>query len=887
MLFNQSVNAPGFCRNLDGHGPVNFGSDRMEFPPDRPWAKLSPRHAPSTWHPLTDHCHDVAAVFQALLSLPTIRHRLATLAGRETLPEGWATRLTVLAFLHDFGKANRRFQERRGGHIEEAVPLVLTDLCVDAGLDALDAWASGPEESIRMLGTILAHHGQVPELSESCAERWLKAWAAGDDYQPLAVVAGLVDEARRSWPEAFAAGVEPLPSGAPFWHQVLGLLQLADWLGSDDAADAFPFSEAGGPDRRGFASERARALLRRVGFDVAPFRASPTTPDFSAVSPYRPSEIQRAVGEAPGPIVVMESETGSGKTEAALYRFARLFMAGRVDGLYLALPTRVAASQMVSRVQQAVERMFPDPAARPVVVRALPGDAGADGVGLRRLPGFEVEWNDNPDEAERRRRWAAEGPKRFLAAPIAVGTIDQALLGAVRVRHAQMRSASLSRSLLVVDEVHASDVYMTQLLRNLLAQHLGGGGEALLLSATLGAEARTGLMLGHVVSRQELKRRRPSYEEASAAPYPCVAVVKDGRIDLRRYSSRRTEDGDAEKRVTVLPSPSIADPDAVAMMALEAARAGARVLVIRNTVRDAIATRRALEAAAPGDPVQFTVNGVPTLHHGRFARDDRRRLDAEIERHLGREAPRKGGLVVVGTQTLEISLDCDADLLITDLAPVDVLLQRIGRLHRHRRDRPGGFERPLCHVLMPADFEPALATVRRERMTGPHGFGSVYDDLLALEATRALIGFGAEWRIPTMNRRLVEDAIHTDRRKLLEERLAAIDPRWRDVAERRAGEESAHAGAAAACRIDWQCPVTEFRADEQAATRLGGRDLDLSFDPPRRGPFGTPVTRLVVPAHLNPENAFQATDLEATEDGFSFRLGSTRFRYGGFGLQRV
>src|SRR5690606_15387990 len=98
-------------------------------------------------------------------------------------------RLTVLAFLHDFGKANRRFQERRGGHIEEAVPLVLTDLCVDAGLDALDAWASGPEESIRMLGTILAHHGQVPELSESCAERWLKAWAAGDDYQPLAVVA--------------------------------------------------------------------------------------------------------------------------------------------------------------------------------------------------------------------------------------------------------------------------------------------------------------------------------------------------------------------------------------------------------------------------------------------------------------------------------------------------------------------------------------------------------------------------------------------------------------------------------------------------------------------------------------------------------------------------
>ena len=82
---------------------------------------------------------------------------------------------------------------------------------------------------------------------------------------------------------------------------------------------------------------------------------------------------------------------------------------------------------------------------------------------------------------------------------IAVGTIDQALLGSVRVKHAQMRSACLSRSLLVVDEVHASDAYMTGLLKNLLKQHLRSGGEALLLSATLGGEARTGLMLDHAV----------------------------------------------------------------------------------------------------------------------------------------------------------------------------------------------------------------------------------------------------------------------------------------------------------------------------------------------------------------------------------------------------
>lgn len=98
-------------------------------------------------------------------------------------------------------------------------------------------------------------------------------------------------------------------------------------------------------------------------------------------------------------------------------------------------------------------------------MRAVPGDAGADearirarpqgGAAFRDLPAFEVEWSDAPTEAERRRRWAAEQPKRFLAATIAVGTIDQALLGAVRTKHAQMRAACLSRALLVLDEVHA------------------------------------------------------------------------------------------------------------------------------------------------------------------------------------------------------------------------------------------------------------------------------------------------------------------------------------------------------------------------------------------------------------------------------------------------
>ena len=169
-------------------------------------------------------------------------------------------------------------------------------------------------------------------------------------------------------------------------------------------------------------------------------------------------------------------------------------------------------------------------------------------------------------------------------------------------------------------------------------------------------------------------------------------------------------------------------------------------------------TRRAV-----GDrSLLFTCQGTSTLHHGRFAAGDRRLLDCQVEISFGKTRE-SGGRVVVGTQTLEQSLDIDADLLITDLCPVDVLLQRIGRLHRHpRRDRPRGYDKPACVVLTPGgtDLSPLLTRRADANGLGPHGF--VYRDLRILEATRRLIDEYREWRIPKMNRMLVERATHPD-----------------------------------------------------------------------------------------------------------------------------
>ena len=170
-------------------------------------------------------------------------------------------------------------------------------------------------------------------------------------------------------------------------------------------------------------------------------------------------------------LVVLEAPTGTGKTEAALIWASRLVEAGLVDGLYFAVPTRSAATELHARVGRLMASSHPK--LRGKVVRAIPGMLDVDDV----RPDYPVE------------TWAVAAPKRVFAAPIAVGTIDQALLSAVRTKHAWMRAAMLTRHLIVVDEVHASDPYMSSLTHALIARHLRLGGYALAMSATLGETA--------------------------------------------------------------------------------------------------------------------------------------------------------------------------------------------------------------------------------------------------------------------------------------------------------------------------------------------------------------------------------------------------------------
>ena len=844
------------------------------------------------WHPLIDHCADVAACCEALLRQPILARRLSRLAGIETLDEVLIARLSAIAFLHDLGKANWGFQHKirpgsktwDAGHVGEVYHLLdetrplLAAFLEAVPLEEMVEWMTGNGFS-HLLYASISHHG-IP-WNGAIAKGNPAYWEPNGRYDPFQTLHDLGAKLRLWFPDAFKAGTPPFIAKPAFQHAFAGIVMLADWLGSD--IRMFPFSKPDDGERMVFARGRANKMLKDIGLDVRSKLMAVTSRSLSFYDIFEVPlyEMQKAVRDlVPTPLAILESETGSGKTEAALWHFKALFEAGLVDGLYFALPTRVAATQIHRRICDAVSRIFPAQD-RPEVLLALPGYAQVDGVKAKILPGFEVLWPDEPDGREAHRRWAAENPKRFLAAQIAVGTIDQALLSNLKIKHAHLRSTALLRHLLVVDEVHASDAYMSVLLKSVLNVHLAAGGYAFLMSATLGAATRTLFLEG-------ARTPPPPLEAAVACPYPAISW----RDNEDETQVQEIPPNKKEKHVAPQLAPIIDEPNAIAAAALKAARAGAKVLVVRNTVNAAIAIQMALEDMCDGPAdrrLLFRCGDVVTLHHGRFAREDRTLIDQAVEARMGKSRPDDGG-IIVGTQTLEQSLDIDADFLITDLCPMDVLLQRIGRLHRHDRpDRPQRFESACCLVLIPEerDFSPDKGAGRR------HGLGKyIYEDIRVIEATLRLLETTETLSIPAMNRELVERATHPDALAALSQELGDA---WREDGNRIIGLKSAQANVANQHRIRRDKPFGEETfpgIDEKLRTRLGEDDRLVEWPEGTElpmGPFGQPVKRLSVPAHLCKGSG---PDAEASlgvrrADGFSFALGAHTYDYSRFGLRKI
>jgi CRISPR-associated endonuclease/helicase Cas3 len=865
------------------------------------WGKLSFEIATNgepAIHPLYDHMLDVAMCFIAIVTASArLRSALNRTAGR-SLSEQDIERLAVLVLLHDIGKANSGFQAKRwkerapkgwprqAGHGREALG-VLDEQALNATLplQAMNAWG---ESAYRLLLASLAHHGRPINTTETF-DSYLWRPVSDEDgvkvYDPATALSLIGNRLKQDFPLAFEPGSESLPSTPAFAHMFAGVVQFADWLGSNKAR--FEFSEPGTERTRSDAETLAKEAVAAIDLDACARRAQLDNHSITFERLFEgnsPRPMQSKLGEGDlGPLLILESETGSGKTEAALWRFVKLFREGKVDSLYFALPTRVAAVQVYERVRKFVSAMWVDDA--PITLRALAGYESVDGNELTRLPGFETLWSDNPNDTKAATRWAAESSKRFLAAPIAVGTIDQALLAGLQVRHAHLRHALLSRSLLVVDEVHASDTYMSQLLEGVLRAHLATGGHALLLSATLGTRQRTRFM--RIAQGLNPNAPLPPIEEARHACYPAIS---DGA------HVHALEPSGEPKQIRWRTLDAIDNFKSVAEIAVQAAKQGARVLIVRNTVPSAIATQEALERLVDQSGERawlFDVNGIATLHHSRFSRQDRPLLDKRVEERVGKHRTGLQACIVVGTQTLEQSLDIDADLLITDICPMDVLLQRLGRLHRHKREqkaRPDKFQEAFAWVLTPAggDLEPYLQKPRNGLGLFKNG-GGVYTDLRMIEATRRLIDESEQRVIPRDNRELVERATHPECLSAIHE----LGPEWAKLGQRLEGSDGAERTFARYNALDFRTPFEELafiKGDQSVATRLGAADRLITFDRPLSGPFGFDVKQIALRHHMVPEGVSadaRATQIELDKEGFSFSLGAARFRYDRFGIKKA
>jgi CRISPR-associated endonuclease/helicase Cas3 len=850
-----------------------------------PWAKI--QGGEGKWHHLAHHCADVAACLEVILSLPVFRRRMERAAGGVPASVTFA-RLVVLAFLHDAGKLHPGFQAKgwpesawrgpRHGHVREGAAIFREDALKPIALNLCLAELIGWGTDENLLSSVLAHHGRPIDYDLTAAKSWGPVKTADFTYDPVSASAEIGATLRRWFPEAFLHASELLPSRPQFAHLFAGMVALADWLGSDRRF--FPFVRDLDPGYINLARKQARRAVSAIGLDVADLRRSLAGGvDFhQATGATVPYAQQQLVGSSSleEQLLILEAETGSGKTEAAFWRFARLFEAGRVDGLYFALPTRSAAMQLHSRINRMLRHLFG--ALAPEAVLAVPGylKAGeAEGVAL---PGWQVHWDDDGGKAEEElaARWAAESSKRFLAATIAVGTVDQAMLGALRVKHAHLRSAALSRSLLVIDEVHASDSYMTEVQGHLLRMHLDHGGHAMLMSATLGSRARS----------KWLQAAQPSYEDAVQTAYPALWCGKQ--------STPATADSSSSPKHVSMTLLNTMAAESCARLALDAARRGARVLVVRNTVEAAVATWQAVRQAG-GEQFLLTVHGGPALHHGRFAAEDRRLLDRAVEQALSPQLRNDGGVLVIGTQTLEQSLDIDADYLLTDLCPVDVLLQRIGRLYRRAAlSRPSDFQIPSCTVLAPEKGLAALLKPDFENGLGARKIKGVYEgiyrDLSMIELTRRLIEEYPVWELPAMNRMLVESATHPERIEALHHELGR---EWSDYSNQVIGAEMANQGLARMVLLPFKTPFADrdalFPSDEERIrTRLGGEGARVKFAGPVTGPFGEMIQEVTLPEHWS---VGVDTDTDVTPEvsnlGLRFSAGSMMFSYDRSGLMKV
>lgn len=708
-----------------------------------------------TEHPAVYHMLDVGAVAERLLA-PLL------------MQPDWKAAVSLCATLHDLGKISCSFRDmlRFGqpqlmGRHWEVTELWLREF--DRLLSCLGTDAADRRD---IYAAIAGHHGRPPRKESRQQFRNMRRAAGEAAAQDARAV---LEECLALWPEArLDLAPEDIPA---FTWWLPGLIAVADWIGSNQAF--FP-PVAAGPSLADYlecARERAGHALYLAGLDLPVRSAHPVIPRDWSLRPMQRAATEIALPDGPV-LALIEDETGSGKTEAALILAQRLIRGGKAAGLFLALPTMATANAMFTRVADLVARLY-DTAPSLALAHGRAGLSEAFREMIRSAPG-----RDQPGCTP----WLADDRRRALLANVGVGTVDQALLSGLPVRHAMLRHYALSNKVLILDEVHEmGDPYMLREVAMLLTLHRRMGGSAILMTATLPLEQRAALFAAWGT-------------EVPADPaYPALTLANGAQM-----STFPRQKGRGPVRVV-----RIETFDAAVELLRGAAQEGAAAVWVRNAVDDAIAAVEALRAQ--------DIDAM--LLHARFALTDRLAHEAEVLRRFGKGRAARPGAVLVATQVVESSLDLDFDVMISDLAPVPAIVQRAGRLWRHMALRPADqrpCSAPVLHLLSP---DPDAVTDKKWLSRVLDRGAWTYPLDLQWRAARALCDAG-QIDAPGGLRSLIEAGLSGE----------GLPPALVMAEQKRIGEGHAQGALARQNLIDPELPYREqqgFAEEAEFPTRLG------------------------------------------------------------------
>jgi CRISPR-associated endonuclease/helicase Cas3 len=798
--------------------PEHFDGTASLAPYLRYWGKAS-RQAdePLAFHRLAYHCLDVAAVGVALLEQdPALVSRLAAASGLP--PPQIVPALRFLLAIHDLGKLADSFQSLRSDLAvtlrgesfrkaacrwrHDSIGFAIWRLALAA--DAAEGqWLSVRQSGEALertdlrraldpwLSAILGHHGMPPDTSITALGLVIKPEPRSD------ALAFVHDLARLFGRVELDLGEEPLSRSS--WL-VAGLTVLCDWVGSN--RDWFPFVSEAVPLEKYWpvALEHAHAALAESRLlPCKPAQIASATALFEWLE--RPSPVQQLARQMPlgeGPqLIVFEEVTGAGKTEAAMLAAQRLLERGSAQGIFVALPTQATANAMFSRVAKLVDRLYEPGEDAPRIL----SHSGSYLVARKLVGPNDASFSSEEESATTRgSAWLSDHRKKSLLAAVGVGTLDQALHGVLHTRHSTLRLLGLQSKVLIVDEVHAYDSYMARLLERLLEFQAALGGSAILLSATLPSAMRQAFANAFA---RGLRRSAPAL---TSNAYPLVTRLdSEGQEEIA--SSSRPE---SHRRVGVR---FLSDPGVALDRLARVCEAGGCACWVRNSVMDAVEAYRVARGRL-GDKA--------LLFHARFTAGDRQQREDEVLKSFGKDGgpEKRAGRLLIATQVVEQSLDLDFDAMVSDLAPVDLLIQRAGRLHRHPRSPDGARQKvdsrpaPELLVLAPEFSETPEADWLRSALKRT---SYVYEDHSRLWLTMQVLRDRGAIVIPEEARLLIERVFGAEAESRIPDEL-------RKNADRAIGNKSASTSLAQFNSVDLEGGFigrAGWDEDAEMPTRLG------------------------------------------------------------------